>query len=101
MDMLLPFSTFGELTAFNLEVEVRCPRCGRRTVIDSSAKVIRDRRIMGQSFMCKTVLWDGRGCPGGGIPHIKKRGRGHPSVEEHSRLLRSHHGLLPHEKAPL
>ena len=52
---LLPFKTFGEAAAFDLEVEVSC-RCGRRVVIDGMAPAFRDRRIMGTRFRCTTML---------------------------------------------
>jgi hypothetical protein len=42
--MFLPFATFGEAAAFDLEVEVSC-RCRRRVVIDGLSDVFRDRRI--------------------------------------------------------
>jgi hypothetical protein len=87
MDILLPFSTFGELAAFDLEVEVHCPRCGRRAPIER----VRDRCIMGQRFACETVRWHGMRCVGRGIPYIRKRGRVGLTIETHSKLMRSRH----------
>ena len=60
---LLPFETFGEAAAFDLEVEVSC-QCGRRVVIDGMAPAFRDRRIMGARFRCTTILPHGVACGG-------------------------------------
>src|ERR1700761_2073330 len=69
---LLPFKTFGEAAAFDLEVEVSC-RWGRRVVIDGMAPAFRDRRIMGTRFRCTTILPHGVAC--GGLPSIYIRKR--------------------------
>src|SRR5882757_9809615 len=55
---LLPFETFGEAAAFDLEVEVSC-QCGRCIVIDGMAPAFRDRRIMGTRFRCTTIRYTG------------------------------------------
>jgi hypothetical protein len=40
---LLPFTTFGEIAALGLGVEIRCPTCYRITKIDPSDEALRDR----------------------------------------------------------
>src|SRR5260370_29246315 len=50
---LLPFRTFGEAAAFDLEVEVSC-RCGRRVVIDGIAPAFLGPRIMAPRFPSTT-----------------------------------------------
>jgi hypothetical protein len=70
----LPFKTFGEAAAFDLEVEVSC-RCGRRVVIDGMAPAFRDRRIMGTRFRCTTILPHGVACAGSPSIYIGKQGR--------------------------
>jgi hypothetical protein len=72
---LLPFETFGEAAAFDLEVEVSC-QCGRCVVIDGMAPAFRDRRIMGARFRCTTILPHGVACTGLPSIYIRKRGRG-------------------------
>jgi hypothetical protein len=64
---LLPFETFGEATAFDLEVAVSC-KCRRCVVIDGMAPAFRDRRIMGTRFRCTTILPHGVACAG--LPSI-------------------------------
>jgi hypothetical protein len=54
---LLPFRTFGEAAAFDLEVEVSC-QCRRHVVIDGMAPAFLDRRIMGTRFRCTTMRKD-------------------------------------------
>jgi hypothetical protein len=81
---LLPFETFGEAAAFDLEVEVSC-QCARRVVIDGMALAFRDRRIMGTRFRCTTMLPHGAACTGLPSIYIRKRGRGRWTMAEHSR----------------
>src|SRR5260370_9416552 len=64
---LLPFRTFGEAAAFDLEVEVSC-RCGRRVVIDGMAPAFRHRPLMCPRVRCTPILPP---CLGGaGLPSI-------------------------------
>jgi hypothetical protein len=85
---LLPFRTFGEAAAFDLEVEVSC-RCGRCVVIDGMAPAFRDRRIMNTRFRCTTSLPHGVACAGLPSIYIRKRGRGRWTMADHSRAIRA------------
>jgi hypothetical protein len=91
---LLPFRTFGEAAAFDLEVEVSC-RCGRRVVIDGMAPAFRDRRIMGTRFRCTTILPDGVACVGLPSIYILKRGRGRWTMADHSHAIRARQEAAP------
>jgi hypothetical protein len=91
----LPFTTFGEAAAFDLEVEVSC-HCGRRVVIDGTTEGFRDRRIMGARFKCTTILPHGAPCAGLPSFDIRKRGREGWSLGDHSRAIRARQ-----EKAPI
>jgi hypothetical protein len=94
---LLPFRTFGEAAAFDLEVEVSC-RCGRRVVIDGMAPAFRARRIMGTRFRCTTILPHGVAC--GGSPSIRKRGRGRWTMADHSHSIRARQAAAPIDAKP-
>jgi len=91
---LLPFRTFGEAAAFDLEVEVFC-RCGRCVVIDGMAPAFRDRRIMGARFHCTTILPHGVACGGSPSIYIRKRGRGRWTMADHSRAIRARQVAAP------
>ena len=96
---LLPFETFGEAAAFDLEVEVSC-RCGRRVVIDGMAPAFRDRRIMGTRFRCTTILPHGMACVGLPSIHIRKRGRGRWTMADHSHAIRTRQAVAPIDAKP-
>jgi hypothetical protein len=96
---LLPFRTFGEAAAFDLEVEVCC-RCGRRVVIDGMAPPFRDRRIMGTRFRCTTMLPHGVACAGLPSMYIRKHGRGRWTMAEHSRAIRARQEAAPIDAKP-
>jgi hypothetical protein len=96
---LLPFKTFGEAAAFDLEVEVSC-RCGRRVVIDGKAPAFRDRRIMGTRFRCTTILPHGVACAGSPSIYIGKRGRWGMTMAEHSHALRGREAAAPIDAKP-
>jgi len=91
---LLPFETFGEAAAFDLEVEVSS-QCGRYVVIDGMAPAFRDRRIMGTRFRCTTILPHGVTCAGSPSIYIGKRGRWGMTMAEHSRAIRSRQAAAP------
>jgi hypothetical protein len=91
---LLPFETFGEAAAFDLEVEVSC-QCGRCVVIDGMAPAFRDRRIMGTRFRCTTILPHGVACAGSPSIYIGKRGHWAMTMAEHSRAIRSRQAAAP------
>jgi hypothetical protein len=92
--LALPFETFGEAAAFDLEVEVRC-RCRRCVRIDGAADAFRDRRIMGARFRCTTILPDGVACAGSPEIYIGKRGRWSMNMGEHSRAMRARQAASP------
>jgi hypothetical protein len=91
---LLPFETFGEAAAFDLEVEVSC-QCRRYVVIDGKAPALRDRRIMGTRFRCTTVLPHGVACSGSPSIYIGKRGRWGMTMAEHSQAIRARQAVAP------
>src|SRR5258707_10836229 len=91
---LLPFATFGEAAAFDLEVEVSC-QCRRCVVIDGMAPAFRDRRIMGTRFRCTTILPHGEACTGSPSIYIRKRGRGRWTMADHSRPIRARQAAAP------
>jgi|HubBroStandDraft_6_1064221.scaffolds.fasta_scaffold14766_3 hypothetical protein len=96
---LLPFETFGEVAAFDLEVEVSC-QCGRCVVIDGMASAFRNRRIMGTRFRCTTMLPHGVACPGLPSIYIRKRGRGRWTMADHSRAIRARQAAAPIDAKP-
>jgi hypothetical protein len=96
---LLPFKTFGEAAAFDLEVEVSC-QCSRRVVIDGIAPAFRDRRIMGTRFRCTTILPHGVACAGLPSIYIRKRGRDRWAMADHSRAIRSRQAAAPIDAKP-
>lgn len=86
--MFLPFSTFGEAAAFDLEVEVSC-RCRRRVAIDGLSEVFRDRRIGDTRFVCTTILPHGDRCTATPSIYIRKRGRVGWTLRDHARAMRA------------
>src|SRR5712671_4039781 len=96
---LLPFKTFGEAAAFDLEVEVSC-QCGRRVVIDGMAPAFRDRRIMGTRFRCTTILSHDVACAGLPSIYIRKRGRGRWTMADHSCAIRARQVAAPIDAKP-
>jgi hypothetical protein len=96
---LLPFETFGQAAAFDLEVEVSC-QCRRRVVIDGLAATFRDRRIMGTRFRCTTMLPHGVACASLPSIYIRKRGRGRWTMAEHSRAIQARQAAAPIDAKP-
>ena len=88
MPLLLPFTTFGEAAAFDLDVELVC-RCRRTVVVDGSSPFFRDRRIMDARFTCTTILPHGARCTAVPTVYIRKRGRRGWTLADHSRAMRS------------
>ena len=86
---LLPFKTFGEAAAFDLEVEVSC-RCRRRVVIDGMAPAFRDRRIMGTRFRCTTIL--PHGVAGRRVPRVSRRPASRGSAGKPAQASWAEHG---------
>jgi hypothetical protein len=48
----LPFTTFGEIAALGLGVEIHCPSCRRVTKIDPADEALRDRPFAVTKFRC-------------------------------------------------
>jgi hypothetical protein len=96
---LLPFETFGEAAAFDLEVEVSC-QCRRRVVIDGMAPAFRDRRIMGTRFRCTTILPHGVACAALPSIYIRKRERGRWTMADHSCAMRARQVAAPIDAKP-
>jgi hypothetical protein len=94
MGYWLPFCTFGEAAAFDLEVEVTC-RCRRCVVVDAAAVAMRDRRIMGARFKCTTLLPHGEPCAGTPSLLIRRRGTAGMTVPDHSSALRARQRANP------
>jgi hypothetical protein len=72
----LPFTTFDELAALGLEVEIRCPSCYRVTKIDPADERLRDRPFTVTRFRCAGMRDYGfahprRPCEGLGHVHIR------------------------------
>jgi hypothetical protein len=95
----LPFRTFSEAAAYNLEVEVSCI-CGRRVVIDGGADYFRGRPIMGARFKCTTILPDGAPCKAQPSVYIRKRGRQGWTLGDHSRAIQAHQAQGPIDAKP-
>ena len=86
--MYLPFVTFGEAAAFDLEVEVSC-RCRRRVAIDGLSDAFHDRRIGDTRFVCTTILPHGDRCTATPSIYIRKRGRAGWTLRDHARAMRA------------
>jgi hypothetical protein len=52
----LPFTTFGEIAALDLEVEVRCAGCGHEVKIDPAGEQLRNRPFAGAPFRCTATI---------------------------------------------
>ena len=76
-----PRMTFGELARDQLEIEVACPNCGHRRLIDGSAPVLRDRKVAGARFRCEQ-------CGSVGLPSLGKQRLWTAKLADHARKLR-------------
>jgi DNA-directed RNA polymerase subunit RPC12/RpoP len=61
-----PRMTFGQLAREQREIEVICPNCSHRRLIDGSAPRLRDRPIAGARFRCEN-------CGSVGLPELGKQ----------------------------
>lgn len=91
----LPFTSFGDLDAYDLEVAIAC-RCGRTAVFNGQTvgprgETLFNRIIMGARFTCSTVLPDGNRCRGLIVPKIRRRGREGWTLDDHVRALWARH----------
>ncbi|WP_428674990.1 hypothetical protein [Reyranella sp.] len=76
-----PRMTFGELAREQLEIEVTCPNCGHRRLIDGNTPALRDRKVAGARFRCKR-------CGSVGLPSLGKQRLWAARLAEHARKLR-------------
>jgi hypothetical protein len=65
-----PSTTFGQLEALGLEIEVTCQKCGRRAIIDATQRGLAGQRIAGRRFRCQALDATGRSCGGIGLPTL-------------------------------
>jgi hypothetical protein len=52
----LPFTTFGEIAALGLEVEVRCAGCRHEVKFDPADEQLRNRPFAGAPFRCTATI---------------------------------------------
>jgi DNA-directed RNA polymerase subunit RPC12/RpoP len=76
-----PGMTFGELAREQLEIEVTCPNCGRRRLIDGNSPPLRDRKVAGARFRCEH-------CGSVGLPSLGKQRLWSARLADHARKLR-------------
>ena len=81
MPIATPLTTFGDLARDQLVVEVACPNCGHRRVIDGNSPRIRNRRVAGARFRCEQ-------CGSVGLPSIGKQRRWTRRLSEHSQKVK-------------
>ena len=75
-----PRMTFGQLAQEQLEIEVVCPNCSHRRLIDGSAPRLRDRPIAGARFRCEK-------CGSVGLPELGKQRLWAQRLAKHARKL--------------
>jgi DNA-directed RNA polymerase subunit RPC12/RpoP len=75
-----PRMTFGELAQHELEIEVTCPNCNHRRVVDGKAPELRDRPIAGARFRCEK-------CGSVGLPELGKQRLWTRRLARHARKL--------------
>jgi DNA-directed RNA polymerase subunit RPC12/RpoP len=76
-----PGLTFGDLAREQLEIEVSCPNCGHRRLIDGSTPRLRGRRVAGARFRCEK-------CGSVGLPELGKQRLWARRLAEHARKLK-------------
>jgi DNA-directed RNA polymerase subunit RPC12/RpoP len=76
-----PRMTFGVLAREQLEIEVACPNCGHRRLIDGSAPALRDRKVAGARFRCAQ-------CGSVGLPSLGRQRLWPAKLAHHARKLR-------------
>jgi len=75
-----PRMTFGELAQQQLEIEVTCPNCNHRRLIDGNAAGLRDRPVAGARFRCEK-------CGSVGLPELGKQRLWAKRLAKHARKL--------------
>ena len=81
MPLATPLTTFGDLAAEGLAIEVACANCGHKRTIDGNAPRLARRRVAGARFRCEH-------CGSVGLPSIGKQRLWHRRATEHGRKLR-------------
>jgi len=81
MTLGTPRMTFGELAGEQLEIEVICPNCGHRRLIDGNAPALRDRKVAGARFRCAQ-------CGSVGLPELGRQRLWPGRLADHARKLR-------------
>lgn len=81
MALATTYTAFGDLACDELAIEVTCPNCGHRRVVDGNAPRLRNRRIAGARFRCEA-------CGSVGLPSIGKQRRWTGRLADHARKLR-------------
>ena len=72
--------TFGQLAQAQLEIEVTCPNCNHRRLIDGNAPGLRDRPVAGARFRCEK-------CGSVGLPELGKQRLWAKRLARHARKL--------------
>jgi hypothetical protein len=80
MPLATPLTTFGDLAADGLVLEVSCAICGHKRTIDGNAPHLARRRVAGARFRCEQ-------CGSVGLPSIGKQRLWKRRAAEHSRKL--------------
>ncbi|HEY2875289.1 MAG TPA: hypothetical protein VGJ56_25405 [Reyranella sp.] len=80
MALGIPGMTFGQLAQEQLEIEVICPNCNHRRLIDGNAPRLRDRPIAGARFRCEK-------CGSVGLPELGKQRLWAKRLARHARKL--------------
>jgi len=75
-----PRMTFGQLAREQREIEVICPNCSHRRLIDGSAPRLRDRPIAGARFRCEK-------CGSVGLPSLGRQRLWVDRLARHARKL--------------
>ena len=58
----LPFTTFGELAAFEFKAKIYCSRCYEHRLVDPTAEHLRDRCFATTRFRCTKIRYTGNVC---------------------------------------
>jgi len=56
MKVALPFTTFDEIAALGLEVEINCPACRHRAKADPRSDRLRGKRFVDVRFRCRQMV---------------------------------------------
>jgi DNA-directed RNA polymerase subunit RPC12/RpoP len=81
MPLGTPHMTFGELAREQLEIEVTCPNCSHRRLIDGNAPALCHRPVAGARFRCEQ-------CGSVGLPSLGKQRLWPGKLADHARKLR-------------